>query len=74
MEICELRKIIKDEMKKREKELQQRKTNINNNYELARLDFIVIENLTDNINTLQCIDEELDDLQNRIIKRNRGDK
>lgn len=70
MQVYELRKIIKDEIEKKEKELKERKQNINKNYELARLDFIVIENISDSINTLQCIDEELDDLQNRIRKRN----
>lgn len=72
MQVYELRKIIKEEIEKKEKELKERKQNINKNYELARLDFIVIENISDSINTLQCIDEELDDLQNRIRKRNEG--
>lgn len=70
MQVYELRKIIKDEIEKKEKELKEIKQNINSNYELARLDFTVIENMKDSINTLQCINEELEDLQHRIRKRN----
>lgn len=73
IKVYELRKIIKEEIEKKEKELKERKQNINKNYELARFDFIVIENISDIINTLQCIDEDLDDLQNRIRKRKGSD-
>lgn len=70
MQVYELRKIIKEEIEKTEKVLKEKRQNINSNYELARLDFIVIENMNDSINTLQCINEELEDLQHRIRKRN----
>lgn len=58
---------------KKEKDLKERKQNINKNYELAKLDFIVIENITDSISTLQSIEADLEDLQNRIRKRNGAD-
>lgn len=74
MQVNELIKIIKDEKEKAGKELDERKNNISKKYELAKFDFVVIENINDKEDTLRCIIEDLEELQKRIVKRNRGDK
>lgn len=69
-------KLIKELEKEKSilnEELERRKNNINSNYELAKLDFVVIENLTDSTQTFSYIIEELEKLQKRIIKRNKGE-
>lgn len=71
MECRELINLIKEVKEQKQKQLEQKKHNINNNYQLAKLDFIVIDNLKDNITTLDKIIAELEGLQERIIKRNK---
>lgn len=71
METMELIKIMKAEREKRNNDLYNRKHNINQHYFLAKLDFKVIDNYNDSIQTLDKIIKELEDLQERIIKRNR---
>ena len=71
MECKELINFIKEVKEQKQKQLEQKKHNINNNYQLAKLDFIVIDNLKDNITTLDGIIDELEGLQKRIIKRNK---
>lgn len=69
----DIKKLIKelDEIKnKEEEEIKRRKSNINNDYTLAKIDFVVIENINDNIETLNKIIAELEELQQRRIKRN----
>lgn len=74
METYEIIKMINNEIEKAERELVERKQNINKKYDLAKLDFIIIENKTDKISTLKDIKFYLEELQKRIVKRNRGDK
>lgn len=50
--------------------LKNRKNNINSNYDLAILDFKVIDNNEDVIDTLESILDKLEDLKERIIERN----
>ena len=64
----EIKKVLNDY----EEEIKARKENINANYILAKLDILAIDNYCDTIETLKKILEELDNLQNRIIERNRG--
>ena len=41
---------------------------------MAKLDFTIIENFADSVETLRVLINELEELQERIIKRNRGEK
>ena len=71
-----MKEIIKELIQLKNKkadELNKRKNNINSNYELAKLDFTAIENYNDSVETLRIIIEELEELQKRIIKRNKGE-
>lgn len=71
MNIRELIKNIKDCKRLKEIELKNRKNNISQNYELAQMDFIVIENIEDTIQVLNILDFEIEQLQERIRERNR---
>lgn len=73
MTIREIIKIIKEVKEKDEIKLKERKRNISSDYMLAKLDFTVIDNFTDSIETLRVIINELEELQERIIKRNKGE-
>lgn len=63
---------IKGLVNRYEEEINKRKNNINSNYLLAKLDFLAIENYTDSVETFNKIIDEITDLQDRIIKRNRN--
>lgn len=71
MEIKEMITLIKQEKTLKEINLKNRKNNINSNYMLAKHDFRVIDNIEDSIETLTDIIDELEELQERIIERNR---
>lgn len=71
MNIRDLIKNIKDYKRLKEIELKNRKNNINQNYELAQMDFIVIENIEDTIQVLNTLEFEVNQLQERIRERNR---
>lgn len=70
MRINELLNELRELKNKKAEELSKRKKRINSNYEIAKLDFIGIENYNDSIETLRIVIEELEKLQERIIKRN----
>ena len=72
MERNEIIGILKKTIEKDEAIVKEKKSNINSNYTLAKLDFTIIENCEDSIKTYNTIIEELNKLQERIIKRNRG--
>lgn len=71
MEIKEMITLIKQEKTLKEINLKNRKNNINSNYMLAKHDFRVIDNIEDSIETLTDIIDELEQLQDRIVERNR---
>lgn len=71
MKIKEIITLIKQEKTLKEIELKNRKNNINSIYILAKYDFIVINNIEDSIETLTDIIDKLEQLQDRIIKRNK---
>lgn len=71
MEIKEMITLIKQEKTLKEVNLKNRKNNINSNYVLAKHDFRVIDNIEDSIETLTDIIDELEELQERIVERNR---
>lgn len=71
MEIKEMITLIKQEKTLKEINLKNRKNNINSNYMLAKNDFRVIDNIEDSIETLTDIIDELEELQERIVERNR---
>lgn len=71
MEIRDLIKTTKNLIEKDKIKLEERKHNISSDYLLAKLDFVVIENYTDSVETLEKIYNDLEELQNRIIERNR---
>lgn len=70
MQINELLNELRELKNKKAEELNKRKKNINPNYEIAKLDFIAIENYNDSVETFRIVIEEL---QERIIKRNKGE-
>lgn len=51
-------------------ELKKKKSNINSNYTLALIDFKIIDNMNDAIDTYEKIIGLLDDLQESIVNRN----
>lgn len=61
---------LSSEIERCETELEKRKNNINSNYTLAKLDFIVIDNYTDSLEVYKNIREQLVELQKRIVARN----
>ena len=62
---------LQNEIEKCELELNKRKHNIHKDYLMAKQDFTVIDNYTDCIYVYDKIVEELKNLQERIIKRNK---
>ena len=71
MKVKEMITLIKQEKALKEINLKNRKNNINSNYMLAKYDFRVIDNIEDSIETLTDIIDELEQLQDRIVERNR---
>ena len=62
---------LTEHREERTKELSWRKNEIHNTYTLAKHDLLVIENMQDSENTLNKIIDELQELQKRIIERNK---
>lgn len=62
---------LTEHKEERTKELNWRKNEIHNTYILAKHDLLVIENMQDSENTLNKIIDELQELQKRIIERNK---
>lgn len=73
MQCKEMIGVVKQSIDDYEKEIKEHKNNIHSNYTLALLDIRVIENKQDTLNTYNNILKELEQLQDRIIKRNRGE-
>mgnify|MGYP004515997945 CR=1 FL=1 len=71
MEIKEMIALIRQQKTLEEINLKNRKNNINSSYDLAKHDFRVIDNIEDIIETLTDIIDELEQLQDRIVERNR---
>ncbi len=71
MEVKELVEIINKERLNKIDEINYLKNNINSSYTLAKLDFIVIDNKTDFVETLDDVLTLLENLQMRIISRNK---
>ena len=72
----ELKEIISllEEQKYIEKEIIELKmNNISSSYNLAKHDFIVIENMEDVLETLVYVIDKLKDCQERIFERNKID-
>lgn len=69
--VKELISIMDKEKTERLKKLEYLKETISNEYLLAKLDFIAIENNEDTVETLSKIIDELELLQKRIIDRNK---
>ena len=74
MSIQELIKIVEKEIEDKEKNIEVKKTNINSDYTLAKLDFITIDNMQDSLETYKVILLKLNNLQQRVIDRNKGRK
>ena len=73
MEIKEMIEIVKKERDMKKIHVKNRKSNINSSYDLAKHDFRCIENMEDVIETYGYIIEQLEELQDRIVKRNKID-
>lgn len=63
--------IIKNSIKIREEEMNERKRTISASYYMAKHDFRVIENYEDEIETLKYMLEKYEDCRERIIERNK---
>lgn len=72
MNILNLKNEIKIQIKELNTSLEERKQCISNLYTLAKLDILTIENINDEISTLESILGDLTELQERIIRRNTG--
>lgn len=73
METKQLINIVGDTIKKDMQKLKYLKDNISSSYLLAKQDFITIDNYEDSIETLAKVLNQLEELQKRIIKRNKGE-
>lgn len=73
MEIKEMIEIVKKERDMKKIHVKNRKSNINSSYDLAKHDFRCIENMEDVIETYDYIIEQLEELQDRIVERNKID-
>lgn len=72
-EVRDLLDVIRKQINNCEEELVKRKKNIHSDYFMAKVDIKIIENFEDHKETLKYIKEELEELQKRIVKRNRGE-
>lgn len=72
MNYLDIMSIIRTNKSREEGDIEDKKKNIHRNYTLAKLDFVVIENKQDVVETYDRILKELDGLHDRIVKRNRG--
>ena len=70
MNILKLENEIKIQIKELNTSLEGRKQCISNLYTLAKLDILTIENINDEISTLEGILDDLNELQERISRRN----
>ena len=73
MQCLDLIRTIDKMIEEKEEKIKDKKEHINSNYILAKIDFTTIDNMTDVVETLKKIKPQLDELQNRIIKRNKGE-
>lgn len=73
MEIREMIEIVKKERDMEKIHVSNRKNNINHSYDLAKHDFRCIDNMEDIVETYEYIIEQLEELQYRIIARNKID-
>lgn len=71
MRLNELITLINKEKEEVEKEIVKRKSNISSTYYFAKHDFRCIDNFEDQAETYCYILEKLEDLQDRIIERNK---
>jgi len=71
MEVKDVIQTLKHALQLEEVNCKNRKNNINQHYELAKHDFRVIDNMEDCIETYRYVIEKLEDLQDRIIERNK---
>lgn len=73
MTIKEMIEIVEKERDMKKIHVKNRKSTINSSYDLAKHDFRVIENMEDVIETYDYIIEQLEELQDRIVERNKID-
>lgn len=71
MNLQELIRIVKKDIKDEKECLEDKKNNISNSYFMAKHDFRCIDNMEDCLETYEYILDRLNDLQERIIERNR---
>lgn len=71
LEISQIIRIFKEQKELEKDCINNRKNNISNSYEMAKHDFRCIDNMEDAIETYEYIIEQLEELQERIIERNK---
>ena len=71
MEVKDVIQTLKHALQLEKVNCENRKNNISQHYEMAKHDFRVIDNMEDCIETYQYVIEKLEDLQDRIIERNK---
>lgn len=63
-------KLVREVKEKDKKIIEEKKHTISSDYMMAKLDITVIDNYTDTVETLERIEKELNELQDRILARN----
>ncbi len=63
-------KLVREVKEKDKKIIEEKKRAISSDYMMAKLDITVIDNYTDTVKTLEKIEKELNELQDRILARN----
>lgn len=73
MNLQNLIRMVEKDIKEEKECLEDKKNNISNSYMMAKHDFRCIDNMEDCLETYEYILDKLNELQDRIIERNRVD-
>lgn len=71
MNLQELIRIVESYVKDKKECLEDKKNNISNSYMMAKHDFRCIDNMEDCVETCEYILDKLNELQDRVIERNK---
>lgn len=71
MNLQELIRIVERDIKDEKECLEDKKNNISNSYMMDKHDFRCIDNMEDCLETYEYILDKLNELQDRIIERNK---
>ncbi len=71
MNLQNLIRMVEKDLKEEKECLEDKKNNISNSYMMAKHDFRCIDNMEDCVETYEYILDKLNELQDRIIERNK---